>query len=176
MLADLIRHKLRYSKRIAQYNQAFAHGLKCPKTIPCTKPLINNYWLCGFTCGDGSFQIKLTKRHGGSNLRAQVSLQFSNEEGTRPLLENLKCCFGGSIGRRNPNTVYYGSGSMKNAVHVINYFDKFPPLFRHRRMYKLFRQAYAFIEAKKHLRPGGMAYLRQLQLKLSHLRSSQTRL
>ena len=172
-VTNLIRHKLRYVKRVKQYNLALAPSLKCAPTIITSEPLTTNYWLCGFTCGDGSFQIKLTRRGETKNLRAQVSLQFSCLRDAEPILKEIKASFGGSIGYRKPNTVYYGSGSVANASKIISYFESYPMVFRQRQLFELFRKAYTLISTKYHLNPSGMKQLLYLRRSASALRQQR---
>jgi LAGLIDADG endonuclease len=158
-VADLIRHKLRLPKRVRQFNTALTPSLKCAPGTLCTESLTHNYWLSGFTFGDGSLQIKLTRRTNSKRYRAQLSLQFSCDMQTEPVLRQIQAAFGGSIGFRKPNTVYYGSCSFAATSKVIRYFDAYPMVFRQRRLYELFRQCYVMINAKRHLSNCGMATL-----------------
>lgn len=172
-MANLIRHKLRYAKRVEQYNSALAPSLGCAPTTVCSEPLDTNYWFCGFTFGDGSFQIKLSHRNKTKALRAQVSLQFSLSQDALPIVMLIKNNFGGSIGYRKPNTVYYGSGSVANASKIITYFESYSMVFRQRRLLELFKRAYDIISTKRHLSPSGMEDLLRLRKLASALRQSK---
>lgn len=176
-VANLIRHKLRYAKRVKQYNTALAPSLGCALSKINNEPINTNYWFCGFTFGDGSFQIKVTKRGKTNKLRAQISLQFSLTYDALVLLEQIKSHFGGSIGYRGKsNTVYYGSGSVINASKIIDYFESYPMIFRQRRLFELFKCAYNILRTKNHLNSTGIKQFLNLRKSASVLRQNSARI
>ena len=81
--------------RQASVNKFYNH-LKC--SFSNHVPLDSTRWLAGFIQGDGSFQIKLTKRKCKTPARVHVVIQIDQKSNV--VLNRIKSEFGGSVSYR----------------------------------------------------------------------------
>lgn len=91
-----------------------------------TSPLIQSFWLAGFTDADGSFYIQILENRKPSD-RVRLHYKFSLKD--RTILDQLAKVFGSSVGtRKHPNgklTYYWSSSTNKRALDVYHYFHSY---------------------------------------------------
>ena len=139
-----------------------------------TSCLTSNHWLAGFTDADGCFFISIVESQThkcGKGVRCEYKITQKYPE----VLELVRGVFGGSISSSfQTGTVAdkidpmssYNSNSLKNAVHVISYFDRFhcqapSKLIAYFKWRKIFR----IIQRKEHLTERGL-------YKIVHIRNT----
>ena len=114
----------------------------------------NNYWLAGFTDGDGSFQIKILYRK--NRIEIRIALQIDQK--TDFLLKLIQSFFGGNIGyRQKTDTYYYSSTSFHSAISVVNYFEKYNLMSSKYLNWLKWLEVYKLIQSKQHLTKDGIA-------------------
>lgn len=113
---------------------------------------LNNYWLCGFSDADASFQIKMLLRL----KKREVRLNFQIDQKTEAALLLVRNYLGGNVYCRHAqSTYYYGSTSFGVAKKVIRYFDTFPMLSYKHVSYLRWRRAYLLIQQRAHFTASG---------------------
>ena len=150
IIGDMIRHKLRSPIRIEQFNLRLVPkigGEHTQKNID--EVSLQNHWLAGFIQGDGSFQIQVNHRPSGKK-QVMVVIQISQKNDI--ILQQIKNSFGGVIYYYKPQNYYfYTSSSIPNALKYVHYLDVYQVIGSSLRIYKLWRQAYFYVQKKKHL-------------------------
>lgn len=127
---------------------------------------LKNHWLAGFSDADASFQIKLIKRNG----KTEVRLNYQIDQKKDYVLILVKEFFGGNIGyRKSQNTYYYGSTSYGSAKKVIGYFDYYHMLSSKHINFLKWRKAYIVIQNRDHLSKQGL-------IKIAKIKSTMNRL
>lgn len=163
---NLINNKVRNIKR---YEQILNNILKHPSyinenihfrindvtNINNIGHIMNNHWLAGFTDADGSFQIKILNRQ--NRPYPEIRLNYQIDLKTRDMLNIIKDSFGGNIGyRKSQDIYYYGSTSYGSANKVIKYFDIYHLQSQKYIKYLQWRKTYILIQNKIHLTDEGI--------------------
>ena len=138
---------------------------------------INPWFVTGFTDGEGSFHIQVTKGK-EYKLRYTIRLYYSVNLHKKDigLLKELKNYFGvGKIYTKKNKfffVVMFQVNSQKDLVEIIKHFDKYPLITQKRADYELFKQAFKLMERGEHLTQAGLhkivAIKASMNLGLSH--------
>lgn len=118
-----------------------------------------NWWLVGFTDGEGCFSITMAKASG--QLFARYSLQVSEKykeglEGARDLLGGVGTIITAPPKPPRQRKYIYTVQRVQNLVDtIIPFFDKHPLMTRKRRDYELWKEAVCIIHRKEHLTEAG---------------------
>jgi hypothetical protein len=150
---SLVNGKLRTKHR---YDQAMRNVLSHPSfaefaavtsfTLNET-PLVADYWLCGFTDAEASFQVKMLTRP----TRREVRLNFQVDQKTEGILRVIQGYCGGNVyWRRELNAFCYKSASFGVARKVIRYFDQYPMLSYKHVDYLRWRKVYLLVQRGEH--------------------------
>ena len=170
---ELIKDKIRTTKKVEQINNnilVHPYFKLVPYFSKHVDPNLDNYWLCGFSDADASFQIKLVNRN-QKTVAEPVRLNFQIDQKENDLLILIKNYLGGNLGyRKSQGTYYYGSTSFGSAKKVINYFDKYHLLSSKHVNFLKWRKAYILIQNKEHLTSNGL--LKIIKLKKTMNRSN----
>lgn len=128
-------------------------------------------WLAGFIQGDGSFQIKLTKRNSKTPVRVHVVIQIDQKSNV--VLKAIQSEFGGSVSyRRSQNTYSYTSGSFINAGKFKDYLDAYQVSHLNFSLYCLWRRAVLVVQWEQHRSPEGLLMLQELKKSLTRLKAT----
>lgn len=159
---DQITSNILCNKQYTELNKTITLSLN-------TSNDLKNHWLAGFSDADASFQIKLIKRNGKTEVRLNYQIAGSAQKKDY-LLILLKEFFGGNIGyRKSQNTYYYGSTSYGSAKKVIAYFDNYHMLSSKHINFLKWRKAYVVIQNRDHLTKQGL-------IKIAKIKSTMNRL
>jgi hypothetical protein len=155
---SLINGKLRSEHR---YGQAVRNVLNYPSFFDYTlvntftknnTPVVADYWLCGFSDAEASFQVKMVV----SVNRKEIRLNFQVDQKTESVLVDIRNYLGGNVYHRSSqDTYYYGSTSFGVARNVIRYFDKYPMLSCKHVNYLRWRKTYLLVQRREHLTQAG---------------------
>lgn len=128
---SLISGKLRTEHRYGQAvrnvlnHPSFSHYALANDFTRNSSPIVEDYWLCGFSDAEASFQVKMLA---GVD-RKKIRLNFQVDQKTESILADIRNYLGGNVYHRDSqDTYYYGSTSFGVAKKVIRYFDKYPML------------------------------------------------
>jgi hypothetical protein len=98
----------------------------------------------------------------------EVRLAFQVDQKNNDLLILIKNYFGGNIGyRKSQDIYYYSSTSFSSAKKVINYFDHFHLLSSKHVNYLKWRKAYIIIQNKEHLTEPGLVKISKIKKTLN---------
>lgn len=155
---SLINGKLRTEHR---YGQVVRNVLNHPSFFDYTlvntftknnAPVVADYWLCGFSDAEASFQVKMVV----SVNRKEVRLNFQVDQKTESVLADIRNYLGGNVYHRSSqDTYYYRSTSFGVARNIIRYFDKYPMLSYKHVNYLRWRKTYLLIQRREHLTQAG---------------------
>jgi len=115
---------------------------------------LHPWFITGFTDGEGSFFISITKNN---NLklgwRVQTGFAIELHEKDLVLLEKIKAFFNGvgDISIPREGIVRYRVRSLKELQIIINHFDNYPLITQKKADYDLFKQVYFMLNKKEHL-------------------------
>lgn len=172
-IANLIRHKLKHSEKIKQFNTQLVPRLSqmghCNETNYMQHDtILNNHWCAGFIQGDGSLNVILGTQKNGS-FKPTMHLSISQKK--PDLLKLIQKYFGGNFGyRKTQETYYYTSNSFTNAAKFIQYLDKYQFVGDKLTQYWIWRKIYLLYQANAHLTEKGQLKLGKLKLSLIKLR------
>ncbi len=171
--------KLQHEQKIIQYNTRLCSVANFKPTQKKHFIISENSWFTGFFLSDGCFQIKIISRKNRKLPEIRLVIQidqkenfffFSKAQAYRQLLLQIQKHFGGSIGFRSAqNIYYYSSVNFKSAKKVIQYFDKFHLMGVKMTQYVLWRKVYIKIQEKFHLTPLNIKWIRNVKKRLSNL-------
>jgi hypothetical protein len=123
-----------------------------------TNLIIDPNFLTGFTDGEGSFVLSITKSDNvksGWVIKPRFSISLHKKD--RFILEAIKNYLGvGEIYTQGIDSVQYRVFSIKDLQLVIDHFDKYPLISQKFGDYSLFKQAYLLLINKEHLTPEGL--------------------
>lgn len=136
-----------------------------------TSPILNSWWLAGFTDADGYFYIQIVADETRSD-RIRIQLKFSLKD--RTILEQLAEAFGSTIGtRKHPSgsiTFYWSSSNTPNAYKVHNYFHQFSLQSKKWLEFMYWRKALRIVKAKLHKTDEGFRRIECYKMKMSKLK------
>lgn len=173
-IADLIRHKLKHTNKIEQFNTRLVPRLKakavpCDATIYTTSNILHNHWLAGFIQGDGSVIINHFKAKGYNYKKTTLILTISQKK--RDLLDLIVTHFGGHVHyRKSQDTFTYINNSFLSASKFIDYLDKFQLMGSKLKQYAIWRNAYLIVQDGAHRTATGEMKLAELKIKLTELK------
>lgn len=123
-----------------------------------TNLIIDPNFLTGFTDGEGSFVLSITKSDNvksGWVIKPRFSIGLHKKD--RFILEAIKNYLGvGEIYTQGIDSIQYRVFSIKDLQLVIDHFDKYPLISQKFGDYSLFKQAYLLLINKEHLTPEGL--------------------
>lgn len=134
---------------------------------------LNPWYLTGFTDGDGSFSILVSKDIRGKLLcKVQPVFTFGLHKKDLPLLLMIHKYFFGGVGkiytRKADGTVYYIISSVKDIIkYVIPHFDSYPLVSQKKADYLLFREIVILRSKKEHLSNSGLTKIISLKASLN---------
>lgn len=169
-LLSLVNGKLVGSAKV---DQLIKHNYESKFSISIEPPRhsvgLESHWLSGFLDGDGTLGIFIapskTHKHKES---ARLEIKFTQKDPT--LLHKIANLF-------NVNRIY----KSKKAIHYLNvtglqrlnrfliYLDRYQLRTQKYVQYIIFRRAYRYMIAKKHLAPGGLIKLRRFKMSLQNV-------
>ena len=160
----------KYQQLIDQgYNEDFN-----VKILPPLKKLsLDNYWLAGFTQGDGCFHISVVKSNTyktGYSVRLEYSLKQNDYLPLKFLYDLLKK---GNLSKYSTGIWCYKSTGFSTASDLINYFDRFHLFGGKYISYLKFRKVYIMITEGKHLDKKGIDKIISITTKGSSETSTQ---
>ena len=119
---------------------------------------MNPWWVTGFTDGEGSFTVSLTRDNRlKSRWRVRPLFQISLHKKDSPLLEQIKNFLGvGRIYKLNNNAIIYKVYSEKELLVIQKHFEKFPLQSQKSADYELWSEVLNFVKNKEHLTMEGL--------------------
>lgn len=169
-LLSLINGKLVGSAKV---NQLIKHGYESKFNVsikPPTRALtLNSHWLAGFLDGDGSLGIFIanskTHKHKKS---ARLEVKFTQKDPT--LLRLIADLFKVNRLTKSKKAVYYLKiTGLKRLKAVLIYLDRYQLRTKKYVQYTIFRRAYRFMIAKKHLQPHGLIQMGRFKISLQNV-------
>jgi hypothetical protein len=133
---------------------------------------LNPWFLTGFTDGDGSFNIRVSKDPNGKLIcKVQPVFTIGLHLKDLPLLELIQKYFGG-VGRiyirEEDKTVYYNISSVKEIMKfVIPHFDKYSLVTQKQADFLLFKEIVNLMNNKEHLTDSGLIKIISLKSSLN---------
>jgi hypothetical protein len=137
-----------------------------------TTSYLNPWFLTGFTDGDGSFSILVSKDTKGKLLcKVQPVFTIGLHPKDLPLLEKIQKSLGG-VGkinvRKDGSGVHYIVSSTKDLINqVIPHFDNYPLVSKKKADYELFKEIVLLIKNKEHLTNHGLSKIMSLKASLN---------
>lgn len=165
----------------SKYDQLIKHDYSNTFNIkllsPIYKILFDNFWLAGFTQGNGCFHISVGKSeaddHSGKT-GYSVELEYSiKQNDIIPLQLLYQYLKKGNLSQYKTGIWYYKSTDHTTAYNLINYFDKYPVFADKYKSYLKFRKVYIMITKGLHLDPKGIVKIKSKSTKGSSETSTQ---
>jgi hypothetical protein len=142
---------------------------------PCLSEL-SPYWVCGFTDGEGCFDIKVTARGSGSFHQVECRFRLTQHIRDKVLLELLISFFGcGKVYIRSTNKAGdYTINNIPDATNIlVPFFDKNPLHSSKLLDYLDFKQVVELVNSKQHLNPEGLSLIRTLKASMNNGRRAK---
>lgn len=133
-----------------------------------TKSCLNPWFITGFTDGDDSFSLLVSKDTKGKLLcKVQPVFTIGLHPKDLPLLEKIQKSFGG-VGkihiRKDGSGVHYIISSVKDLINqVIPHFDNYPLISKKKADYELFKEIVLLMKNKEHLTNKGLLKIMSLK-------------
>lgn len=118
---------------------------------------LNPWFVTGFTDGDGSFSVSITKKKEGIGWKIVPIFTIGLDLKDLDILVQIKDFFKtGNIYTSKRGVVYYTVGSVKDIVkYIIPHFDKYPLVTQKLKDFRLFKEIVLLMEKGEHnLLPG----------------------
>lgn len=142
-----------------------------PSALPeaGTQPLINPWFLTGFTDGEGSFLIHIRgKKARKVGFSVELVFRINLHCRDRALLENIRDYFGvGRLTAPHDNCIQYWVGALNDLQVIINHFDNYPLITQKGADYYLFKQAWELLKLSEHLNQEGLKKIVSLRASLN---------
>jgi len=154
-------------------NHNYSEWLSIDILPPVEKLSLDNFWLSGFTQGDGCFHISVVKSKShtvGYSVRLEYSLKQNNPLPLKLLYQLIKY---GNLSQYKTGIWCYKSTGYKTAFLLINYFDKYNVFGGKHVSYLKFRKVYIMITEGKHLTEKGIVKIKSIKTKGSSETSTQ---
>jgi len=113
---------------------------------------LNPWFVTGFTDGDGSFAVSITKKKSGTGWKIVPMFTIGLDKKDLDLLVQIKAFFKtGNIYASKRGVVYYTVGSIKDLIkHILPHFDKYPLATLKLKDYLLFKEIIILMEKGEH--------------------------
>ncbi len=110
------------------------------------------WFVTGFTDGDGSFAVSITKKKSGTGWKIVPIFTIGLDQKDLDLLVQIKAFFKtGNIYASKRGVVYYTVGSVKDLIeYILPHFDKYPLVTQKRQDYFLFKEIVLLMEKGVH--------------------------
>lgn len=173
-IINLINGKIKTDNKFNQLTKLYSrlnnHNIGLLLPIDKT-PLVDNFWLAGFTDADGSLQIKNIKRTRNNKIHESIKLNYQISQKERYVLDLIKNFIGGGyIGKRiHPKgqiSYYYESTSFKNNNKVLEYLNKYNLQSSKYNKYLIYLEIQDMCNNKKHLTKEGLEKIKKLKTSL----------
>ena len=131
------------------------------KSIIVNKPIINSWFLSGFTDAEGSFSILIQPNSKyKTNWRIKAIFAIALHKKDTELLENIQSFLGvGKLHKHGKNSVQYRVEYIKDLQVIVDHFDKYPLISAKVADYILFKKAFYIIKLQEHLTKEGLLKL-----------------
>lgn len=160
-----------------KYDQLIKHNYSRHFNIEILPPLkkisLDNYWLAGFTQGQGCFHISVPKsksHKSGYSVRLEFSLK-QNDYYPLTLIYNIIKM--GNLSQYSTGIWCYKSSGFNTAFTLINYFDNYNLFAGKYKSYLKFRKVYIMISEGKHLEKEQIKKIKSIASKGSSETSTQ---
>lgn len=130
---------------------------------------LNPWFVTGFTDGDGSFSVSITKKKEGIGWKIVPMYTIGLDLKDLDLLVQIKDFFKtGNIYTSKRGVVYYTVGSVKDIVkYIIPHFDKFPLVTQKLKDFLLFKEIVLLMEKGEHKTLPGLLKVFSLKVNLN---------
>lgn len=130
---------------------------------------LNPWFVSGFTDGDGSFTVSITKKKSGIGWKIVPIFTIGLDHKDLDLLVQLKSFFKiGQIYSSKRGIVYYTVGSMKDIIkYILPHFDKYPLATLKLKDYLLFKEIVLLMEKGEHKSLPGLFKIFSLKASLN---------
>lgn len=130
---------------------------------------LNPWFVSGFTDGDGSFAVSITKKKEGIGWKIVPVFTIGLDLKDLDLLVQIKDFFKtGNICTSKRGVVYYTVGSVKDLVkYIIPHFDKFPLVTQKLKDFSLFKEIVLLMEKGEHKTLPGLLKIFSLKVNLN---------
>ena len=130
---------------------------------------LNPWFVTGFTDGDGSFAVSITKKKEGIGWKIVPMFTIGLDQKDLDLLVQIKAFFNiGNIYTSTRGVVYYTVGSVKDIVkYIIPHFDKFPLVTQKLKDFTLFKEIVLLMEKGEHNTLPGLFKVFSLKVNLN---------
>ena len=130
---------------------------------------LNPWFVTGFTDGDGSFAVSITKKKEGIGWKIVPMFTIGLDKKDLDLLVQIKAFFKiGNIYTSNKGIVYYTVGSVKDIEkYILPHFDKFPLVTKKLKDFTLFKQIVLLMEKGEHKTLPGLLKIFSLKVNLN---------
>lgn len=119
---------------------------------------LNPNFITGFTDGEGSFGIYLSKTPWSNGFKTRLVFQMALHKKDRDLLESIKAYFNnvGDIIKEGEDKVRYQVRTIEDLEVIIAHFEKYPLITKKRADYLLFKIGFELVKGKEHLTKDGL--------------------
>lgn len=130
---------------------------------------LNPWFVTGFTDGDGSFAVSITKKKAGIGWKIVPIFTIGLDLKDLDLLVQIKDFFKtGNIYISKRGVVYYTVGSVKDIVkYIIPHFDKYPLVTQKLKDFRLFKEIVLLMEKGQHNIVSGLLKVFSLKVNLN---------
>ncbi len=130
---------------------------------------LNPWFVTGFTDGDGSFSVSITKKKEGIGWKIVPMYTIGLDLKELDLLVQIKAFFkAGNIYTSKRRVVYYTVGSVKDIVkYIIPHFDQFPLVTQKLKDFMLFKEIVLIMEKGEHKTLPGLLKVFSLKVNLN---------
>ena len=130
---------------------------------------LNPWFVTGFTDGDGSFTVSVTKKKSGTGWKVVPVYTIGLDQKDLDLLVQIKAFFKiGNIYTSKRGVVYYTVGSVKDLKkYILPHFDKYPLATLKLKDYLLFREIVILMEKGGHNSLPGLLKIFSLKANLN---------
>ena len=130
---------------------------------------LNPWFITGFTDGDGSFSVSITKKKSGTGWKIQPVFSIGLDIKDLDILVQFKTFFNaGKIYTSKRGIVYFTIGSTKDLIkHVLPHFDKYPLLSLKLKYYLVFKEILLLMEKGEHNSLPGLLKIFSLRANLN---------
>ena len=130
---------------------------------------LNPWFVTGFTDGDGSFSVSITKKKEGIGWKIVPMYTIGLDLKELDLLVQIKAFFkAGNIYTSKRGVVYYTVGSVKDIVkYIIPHFDQFPLVTQKLKDFMLFKEIVLLMEKGEHKTLPGLLKVFSLKVNLN---------
>jgi len=150
-----------------------------------TTPLVSNSWFSGFSEGDGSFNIRVTKGVKYNNITVTYTISQGNKDESvlqsyKPIMLEIAQLCGTKLGEKGLLKEKNGLNSFmwrvrttnkKGVLAIVQYFNRFPLWSSKYLDYLNWEQAYYIIMTKAHTKPKGLFEITQLKNTMNNKRT-----